>query len=115
LGRSDDAARQATTADRMADRRADQADADQRYGIEVPAHRVPALRKSASAATTVRLSASVPIVIRSAFGKPYPATRRKMMPRVFRNSSAADALCAPLASKWIRMKLPTLGVTLRPS
>ena len=38
-----------------------------------------------------------------------------MMPRDFRNSSAAGALRAVSFGKWISRKLPTLGVTLSPS
>jgi hypothetical protein len=51
------------------DRRADQPDADERETADLSHHAAPA-RKSAKAETARRFASSVPIVIRSAFGKP---------------------------------------------
>ena len=56
-------------------------------------------RNSASAATTPRLASSVPIVIRSALGRPYAATRLRIYPRRARYSSAASAVCFPSSRK----------------
>ena len=68
---ADDLARQSAAAHGMADRGADEADADQRDAFEQwLAHAGLRPRNSARAATTARLSASVPIVMRKACGSP---------------------------------------------
>ena len=70
----------------------------------------------ASAATTSRLSSlgADGHAQRSRAGR-RRATRRRMMPRDFRSSSADGGIRALAPSgKWIRTKLPTLGVTFRP-
>ncbi len=68
-----DLAHRALRARRPRDRRADQADADQRQAVEqrcgfASQHHAGFARNSLSAATTRRLASSVPTVMRSAFG-----------------------------------------------
>ena len=77
-GRADDFANQSGTAGGVTDRRADQADADQRQALEHrPAraghsifHHAAPFRNCASAAMARLLSSSEPMVMRSALGKP---------------------------------------------
>ena len=60
----------ALAADDARQRRANQADADEGYSVEKRFGHFYALRNSASAETTPRLASSVPMLMRSAFGKP---------------------------------------------
>ena len=68
---ADDLLGETLAAHRVADRRANQADADQRHALEHRlAHAGRPPMKSASAETTARLSASVPMVTRRQSGRP---------------------------------------------
>src|SRR6185437_2309926 len=65
----DDLARQLAAAEHARQRRADEADADQRDALEARAAHW-SLRKSANATTTARISSSVPMVMRRYSGRP---------------------------------------------
>jgi hypothetical protein len=69
LGVADDGVRQAAPPHGMAERRPDQPEADQRYPLE-HRRRHDRPKKLDKAATTLRLSSSVPIVMRRQFGRP---------------------------------------------
>ena len=66
---ADDGARQPAPAHGVAERRADQADADQRHPLE-HGRRHDRPMKLGKAATTARLSSSVPMVMRRQSGRP---------------------------------------------
>src|SRR6516165_659006 len=100
------------------DRRADQARPDnceaveQRFGHRLSEPLAP--MNEVSASSTARLSSSVPMVMRSALGKPYSATRRKMIRLSCRNLSASGADLPLPVLKCNSRKLAALGVTPRP-
>src|SRR5579864_3231042 len=95
---SDDLACELAAAQDPCQRRADEADADQRHALE-PRFAHADLRKSAIAATTARISSSVPMVMRRCSGKPYAAIWRVRMPRDLRNANAASALLGAAAKR----------------
>ena len=109
-----DRARRAFARHDMGDRRADQADADEGDLVEQRlAHRgalFPPMN-AVSASTTARFSSSVPMVMRSACGKPYSSTRRKMMRRSCRNLSASAAPTCRSVEEMHQQEVAALGVT----